>query len=162
LTGVSDQRPESGDALAADIVRGTCRILLALGFAPLTELPLTNGRRADILAVGPRGECALVEVKASQADFQADRKWPDYLDHADHFYFAVAPGFPLDLLPAGEGLIVADRFEGVVLRAPRLRVLAPARRRRLLLGFARAAAQRLLALRDPDGAGPWPQPGAAR
>ena len=91
----------------------------------------------------------LVEIKASRADFLADRKWQDYLDYCDRFYFAVAAGFPLDLLPPGEGLILADRFAGEILREARFRCLAAARRKAMLIRFARASAGRLQALLDP-------------
>ena len=37
---------------AAAILRGTQRLLRALSFESLSEVPLANGRRADILAVG--------------------------------------------------------------------------------------------------------------
>ena len=117
-----------GSAAAEDIARGAARALAGLGFAPLAEFPLANGRRADLAAIDRRGVCAIVEVKASRADFLADRKWPEYLPYCDGFYFAVAPGFPLDLLPEAEGLILAARYGGEVLRPPRVRPLAAAAR----------------------------------
>jgi hypothetical protein len=58
-------------------------------------------------------------------------------------------GFPLALLPPTEGLILADRFAGEILREAPLRSLSPARRKALLIRFARAAAGRLHALLDP-------------
>jgi hypothetical protein len=61
----------------------------------------------------------------------------------------VAPGFPDGLLPDEEGLILADRFEGELVRPAVQRSLAPARRRALLLRFARTAALRLQGMSDP-------------
>ena len=135
---------------APEIVRGVARTLAGMGFAPLTEFPLANGRRADVAAVDRDGLCAIVEVKASRADFLADRKWPDYLAYCDAFYFAVAPGFPLDLLPEAEGLIVADRFGGEVVRPAQLRPLSAARRKALLIRFGRTGAWRLQGALDPE------------
>ncbi len=135
---------------AEDITRGAARALTAMGFAPLAEFKLANGRRADIAALDRRGVCAIVEVKASRADFLADRKWPDYLPYCDAFYFAVAPGFPLDLLPEAEGVILADRFAGEVVRPARLRPLAAATRKALLIRFARTGALRLQGALDPE------------
>lgn len=139
----------SGGPDAADIARGTTRLLAALDFVCLSEFPLANGRRADLFALGRDGRCAIVEIKTSPADFRADRKWREYLPHADRFYFAVSPGFPLGLLPEEEGLILADRFEAAVLRQAIERPLAPARRRTLTLRFARLAAARLARRDDP-------------
>ncbi|MCC2665858.1 MAG: MmcB family repair protein [Geminicoccaceae bacterium] len=133
---------------AAGILRGVARALSAAGQAVLPEVPLANGRRADLLALDRSGTITLVEIKSSRADFVADRKWQEYLDYCDRFYFAVAAGFPLELLPPGEGLILADRFAGEILRDARLRCLSAARRRAMLIRFARASAGRLQALLD--------------
>jgi len=134
---------------AADIVRGAARALAAADQAVVAEVPLANGRRADLVALDRGGTITLVEVKASRADFVADRKWQDYLDYCDRFYFAVAAGFPLELLPPDEGLILADRFAGEILRAARLRCLSAPRRKAMLIRIARAAAGRLQAVLDP-------------
>ena len=134
---------------AADIRRGVARALAAADQAVVAELALGNGRRADLAALDRTGMITLVEVKASRADFLADRKWPAYLDYCDRFYFAVADGFPLELLPPREGLIRADRFAAEVLREAPVRALAAARRKALLIRFARAAASRLQALLEP-------------
>ena len=133
---------------AADILRGVARAFAAADQAVVTELALANGRRADLVALDRAGTITVVEVKASRADFLADRKWPEYLRYCDRFYFAVAEGFPLELLPA-EGLIRADRYAAEILREAPLRRLVAARRKALLIRFARASAGRLQALLDP-------------
>jgi len=134
---------------AADILRGVARALSEADQAVLPEVPLANGRRADLLALDRSGTLTLVEIKSCRADFVADRKWRAYLDYCDRFYFAVAAGFPLELLPADEGLILADRFAGEIVREAPLRPLSPARRKTMLIRFARAGASRLHALLDP-------------
>jgi hypothetical protein len=134
---------------AEDIVRGVARALAAADQAVITELALANGRRADLVALDRTGIITLVEVKASRADFLADRKWPADLGYCDRFYFAVADGFPLRLLPPEEGLIRADRFGAEILRQAPLRALGAARRKALLIRFGRASAGRLLLLLDP-------------
>ena len=131
-------RPETTDA----VTRGAARLLTAMGYAPLLEVGLPNGRRADIMALGPRGDIAIVEVKSGLLDFRTDQKWGDYLPYCDAYYFAVAPEFPREVLPEEPGLIVADHFGGAVLREPPNAPLSPARRRALLLAFARLAATR--------------------
>src|SRR5207237_7974160 len=72
---------------AALLARGVCRALDQLGYASLTEFPLANGQRADILALGRTGDLIIVEIKSSVADFRADRKWAGYRDFADRLYF---------------------------------------------------------------------------
>jgi hypothetical protein len=131
-------RPET----TLTVTRGVARLFVDLGWAPLLEVSLPNGRRADVMAMGPRGEIAIVEVKSGIHDYLTDRKWGDYLPFCDHYYFAVAPEFPRDILPEEPGLIVADGFGGAVLREAPESKLAPARRKALLLAFARLAALR--------------------
>ena len=133
-------RPETTVA----ITRGAARLLAALGHAPLAETPLPNGRRADLMALGPKGELVIVEVKSSLEDYRTDRKWAEYQPYCDAFYFAVGPEFPQAILPDGPGVIVADGFGGAVLRDAPLLPLAPARRKALTLQFARLAAMRTL------------------
>lgn len=132
-------RPET----TLTVTRGAARLFQALNYAPLLEVGLPNGRRADVMAVGPRGEIAIVEVKSSIEDYRVDRKWGDYLDYCDAFYFAVAPEFPREILAEGPGLIVADGFGGAVLAEAPLSPLAGARRKALTLAFARLAATRV-------------------
>lgn len=133
-------RPE----ITSAITRGAARLFVALGFAPLLEVGLPNGRRADIMALGPRGQIAVAEVKSGLEDFRTDRKWGEYLPYCDAFYFAVAPEFPREILPEEPGLIVADAFDGAVLREAPAVPLAGARRKALTIAFARLAAVRAL------------------
>ena len=138
LTVVELSRPETTSA----VTRGAARLLMAMGYAPLLEVGLPNGRRADLMALSPRGRIAICEVKSGLEDFRTDRKWGEYLPFCDAFYFAVAPHFPREILPEGPGLIVADAFGGAVLREPPHTPLAGARRKALTLAFARLAAMR--------------------
>ncbi len=134
---------------AADIVRGTMRLLFDLDLASLPEFTLATGRRVDLMALGRDGRLVAIEVKSCRMDYLTDRKWRDYLDYADQFYFAVAPDFPVDLLPPEEGLILADRYAASLIRPAQSRAMAAGRRRSLLLRFARTAALRLQGAADP-------------
>jgi hypothetical protein len=129
---------------AAVIVRGVQRMLSDLGLVSLTEVTLSNGRRADMMAVSAQGEILVLEVKSCLQDFASDQKWPDYAPYCDRFYFAVDCEFPRDRIPPDVGLVVADAFGGAILRPALVCKLAAPRRRMLTLGFARLAAARLL------------------
>ena len=133
-------RPETTEA----VTRGAARLWIALGWAPVAEFPLRNGRRADLLVLSPKGEFAIVEVKSSIEDYRCDRKWGEYAPFCDQFYFAVAPEFPREILPDEPGLIVADAFGGAIIRPSPVTPLAGARRKALTLGFARLAALRAI------------------
>jgi hypothetical protein len=131
------------------IARGVRRLLRARGFSSVTELPLRDGRRADIAAVNSVGEVIIVEVKSSPADFRADLKWRDYAACCDRFYFAISEKTPADLMPLEAGLIAADPYGAEVVREAEQKRMAPGSRRALLLRFALAAADRLHRLADP-------------
>ena len=139
---VAVTRPETTNA----VTRGAARLFLALGYTPLAEVGLPNGRRADLMALGPRGEIAIAEVKSGLDDYRTDRKWAEYAPFCDAFYFAVDAAFPRHILADGPGIIVADAFGGAVLVEPPVVPLAPARRKALTLAFARLAAARALGL----------------
>ena len=148
-------RADGRQSQAALIVaRGVRRVLRARGFSSLTELALSDGRRADIVAVNAEGVIHIIEVKSSIADFRADHKWPDYCAHCDAFAFAIAPAVPPDLIPADVGLFIADGYGAELVRHGREQRLPPATRRAMLIRFAQAAADRLHALYDCEPTGP--------
>jgi len=129
--------------------RGVCRGLRALDFVCVEELVPAPGLRVDVMALGPKGEVWVVECKSGRSDYRADRKWQGYLDWCDRFFWAVDASFPVELLPEGTGLILADPYDAEVVRmAPQIS-LSPARRKVVLRTFARTAAARLQGLRDP-------------
>lgn len=131
------------------LARGVCRHLLGHGFVTVEELVPAPGLRVDVMALGPKGEVWVVECKSGRADFAADRKWQNYLEWCDRFFWAVDAAFPVDLLPEGTGLIVGDDYDAEILRVGPETPMAPARRKVMVQKFARHAALRLQALRDP-------------
>jgi hypothetical protein len=134
------------------LARGVCRHLISLDFVSVLEFTVTPGLRVDVLALGPKGELWVVECKSGRADFMADHKWQGYLPFCDRFFWAVDADFPTELLPADTGLIIADGHDAEVLRLGPAQVLAPARRKAMTQGFARHAALRWQAARDPTAA----------
>ncbi len=136
------------------LARGVCRALRGLDFVTVEELVPASGLRVDVMALGPRGEIWVVECKSGRADFATDRKWQYYLEWCDRFFWAVDADFPTTLLPVETGLILADAYDAEILRMGPAHPLAPARRKVMVQKFARHAATRLQALRDPAG-GVW-------
>lgn len=141
--------------VARDVARGVSRLFFRQDLVALCEVPLANGRRADIMALDAKGGMTIVEIKCSRADLRGDGKWPEYLDYCDRFYWAVPAGFDLSpfeeeaFRPSLAGLIVADRYDAAIVREAMLRPLAAPRRRAETLRFARRAAMRVLGSLDP-------------
>lgn len=135
---------------ALKIWRGAARMLRQRRFACLGEVTLASARRADLLALGPKHQIWIIEVKSSVADFKADHKWPDYRAHCDRLYFATLPDVPAEIFPEDAGLIVSDGFAAEVLRQAPEHKIAAATRKAVTLRFAHHAAHRLHDLLDPD------------
>ena len=143
-----------GPPIAAEVARGVTRLFCRQDQFAICEVPLPNGRRADMMAIDSKGCLTIVEIKVAKADLLGDAKWTDYLDYCDRFFWAV----PSELasicngerfLPNEAGLIVADRYDAAFIREASNRPLAPARRKAEILRFARRAARRLSAQIDP-------------
>jgi hypothetical protein len=136
---------------ALAIRRAAARLCLRLNLAPLHEVRLPNGRRADILAFRGDGGFVCIEVKSGLRDFLTDQKWWEYREYCDQLFFAVDVDFPYDVLPAETGLIVvADQHAELIREAPEHR-LSAARRNALLRRWALLAGTRLAMLEDPAG-----------
>lgn len=141
---------------ASDVARGVARLFHGHGLTALCEVPLPNGRRADMLAVDARGQITIVEIKVARGDLHGDGKWPDYLDYCDRFYWALDPALDSALLneaaylPARCGIIVGDRYGAEIVREAAAHPLAPARRKAELLRVARLAMRRTMYGADPE------------
>ena len=141
--------------IAAEVARGVTRLFCRQDLFAICEMPLPNGRRADLMAIDGKGGLTIVEIKVARADLLGDGKWLDYLDYCDRFFWAVPPGLAAicegeRFLPGEAGLIVADRYDAAIVRDAAHRPLAPARRKAEVLRFARRAARRLSAQIDPS------------
>ena len=141
--------PPQMSGAAAAILRGVQRMLQSHDFVSLAEVPLANSRRADVLAIGPNSSIWIVEIKSSIADFRSDQKWHEYRDYCDALLFAVAPDFPVSILPEDCGLILADAYGGEMIRPPPVHALSTPRRKSLILCSAQTSARRLQAFTDP-------------
>lgn len=149
---------DSPTALA--VARGIMRLFARNDVWCLPEMPLRNGRRADLMGIDAKGQIVIVEIKVSRADLLGDGKWPDYLDFCDRFYWGLPPVLDRGVLERADyrpdccGVIVADGYDAEILRPAPLHPLAPARRKVEVERLARTALRRQLVALDPACA-PW-------
>ena len=145
---------------AAAVARGICRLFARNDIWCLPEMPLRNGRRADLMGIDAKGQLVIVEIKVARADLLGDAKWTDYLDYCDRFYWGLAPHLDRSCIEAPAfqpercGVIVADGYDAEILRPAATVALAAARRKVETERLARAALRRQLGLTDPQFA-PW-------
>lgn len=136
---------------ALRVQRGVMRYLRSVhDMTCFAEVALSNGRRADVIALGGKGEIWIVEIKSSLTDYRVDAKWPDYKGFCDRFFFCKPPELDAGIFPAQEGLMVADGHWGDILRPAPHEPLTGARRKAMLLKLARLGADRVHALMDPE------------
>lgn len=158
-TPASCADPNNSTLCAADVCRGVTRLFLRHDLVAMAEVPLDNGRRADLMAIDGKGRVTVVEIKVSRADLFGDGKWPEYLSQCDRFFWALPAGFDLGLLdgpaflPERTGVIVADQYDAEIVRDARDQPLPAHLRKRVTLSFARRAARRALSLSDPEAYG---------
>ena len=124
-------RPE----ITAQLARGVTRMLWDHGLASVLEVPLANGRRADVMALTANGEIWIVETKSCLEDFAVDSKWPDYLDFCDRFFFGVTEEFPRELIPEDVALELQELDGWPMLPVLRLPVCVSTRVNSLTLIF---------------------------
>lgn len=145
---------------SAAVARGICRLLARNDVWCLAEMPLRNGRRADLMGIDPKGHLIIVEIKTARADLLGDGKWPDYLEFCDRFYWGLAPELDRAVLDGPDyrpeccGVIVADEYDAEIIRPAPSHSLAPARRKLEVERLARAALRRQLVANDPH-CSPW-------
>lgn len=146
-----DLSPDGADAVA----RGIGRLFARNGIWCTAEMPLRNGRRADLMGIDAKGHVIIVEIKVVRGDLLGDGKWPDYLDFCDRFYWGVPPELdrgPLEsegYRPDCCGVIVADGYDAEILRPAPLHPLNAARRKTEVERLARTALRRHSQLIDP-------------
>jgi hypothetical protein len=149
---------------ALAVARGICRLFARNDIWCLAEMPLRNGRRADLMGIDARGRIVIVEIKVSKADLLGDAKWTDYLDYCDRFFWGLCAGLDHVLvdgegfLPDRCGVIVADGYDAEIVRPAPSLPLAAARRKLEVERLARTALRRMVAGSDPHTAG-WAREG---
>ncbi len=155
MSGAVLSPPDSPALSAGDVARGIGRLFARNDIWCLGEVPLRNGRRADLMGIDAKGLIVIVEIKVARADLLGDAKWTDYLDYCDRFYWGLPPGLdraPLESAayrPETCGVIVADGYDAEILRPAALDPLAAARRKAQVEHLARTAVRRHMALIDP-------------
>lgn len=140
---------------SASVRRGIQRLFARYGVWLLPEMPLRNGRRADLMGVDAQGRVIIIEIKVQRGDLLGDSKWQDYLDYCDRFFWGVSTDIDRTILdrdifrPDRCGIVVADGYDGEIVRPASLKPLAPARRKTETERLARAAMRRMTVATDP-------------
>ena len=113
------------------------------GDGVLREFKLKNRRRVDLVITNDKGWIIIIEIKSSPEDFLSDKKWSEYIDWADQFYFGVAHNFPIGILPKEHGIITTDGFDVYQAQPSPVQKLNGSRRNNLIRKMAKASMRRI-------------------
>ena len=113
------------------------------GDGVLREFKLKNRRRVDLVITNDKGWIIIIEIKSSPEDFLSDKKWSEYIEWADQFYFGVAHNFPIGILPKEHGIITTDGFDVYQAQPSPVQKLNGSRRNNLIRKMAKASMRRI-------------------
>lgn len=125
------------------ITDAIARSYFGQGDGVLREFKLKNRRRVDLVTINDKGWIIIIEIKSSPEDFLSDKKWGEYIDWADQFYFGVAHNFPIGILPKEHGIITTDGFDVYQARPSPVQKLNGSRRNNLIRKMAKASMRRI-------------------
>ena len=125
------------------ITDAIARSYFGQGDGVLREFKLKNRRRVDLVTINDKGWIIIIEIKSSPEDFLSDKKWDEYIDWADQFYFGVAHNFPISILPKEHGIITTDGFDVYQAQPSPIHKLNGSRRNTLICKMAKASMRRI-------------------
>ena len=125
------------------ITDAIARSYFGQGDGVLREFKLKNRRRVDLVTINDKGWITIIEIKSSPEDFLSDKKWDEYIDWADQFYFGVAHNFPISILPKEHGIITTDGFDVYQAQPSPIHKLNGSRRNNLICKMAKASMRRI-------------------
>ena len=128
---------------AQRITDAIARSYYGQGDGVLREFKLKNRRRVDLVTINDKGWITIIEIKSSPEDFLSDKKWGEYIDWADQFYFGVAHNFPISILPKEHGIITTDGFDVYQAQPSPIHKLNGSRRKNLICKMAKASTRRI-------------------
>jgi hypothetical protein len=125
------------------ITDAIARSYFGQGDGVLREFKLKNRRRVDLVTINDKGWIIIIEIKSSPEDFLSDKKWGEYIDWADQFYFGVAHNFPISILPKEHGIITTDGFDVYQAQPSPIHKLNGSRRNNLICKMAKVSMRRI-------------------
>ena len=125
------------------ITDAIARSYFGQGDGVLREFKLKNRRRVDLVTINDKGWIIIIEIKSSPEDFLSDKKWSEYIDWADQFYFGVAHNFPISILPKEHGIITTDGFDVYQAQPSPIHKLNGSRRNNLICKMAKVSMRRI-------------------
>ena len=138
------------DKLSRKILQKTMRFLSLQGCKVLSEFALPNKKRVDIIAINLKKEIIIVEVKSNKNGIKLDKKWKNYLNYCNYFYFACNE--KLQDLDFSEMIcIIQNNSKNIkIIRKSKYKKLSQKKKNTLIFKIALSATSKFHRLIDPE------------
>ena len=137
------------DKLSRKIMLNTMRFLSTKGYKVLTEFALPNKKRVDIIGINLKKEIVIVEVKSNKIGVKLDKKWKNYLNYCNYFYFACSEKINFNL-SKDIGIIKYNSNKIQITKEPKYKKLPENKKNKLIFKIALSSISKFLRLIDPE------------
>jgi len=138
------------DKLSREILQKTMRFLSLKGYKVLSEFALPNKKRVDIIAINLKKEILIVEVKSNIKSLKYDKKWKNYLNYCNYFYFACNDKLKDLNFSKNIGVIQNNSKSIKIIKKSKYKKLSKRRKKKLIFKIVLSAASKFHRLIDPE------------
>ena len=138
------------DQSSREILQKTMQFLYSKGYKVLSEFALPNKKRVDIIAINSKKKIIIVEVKSNKKDFKLDKKWKNYLNYCNYFFFASNEKFINFKFKSEVGLIEKKGNCIKITKKPKYNLISDRKKNSLIFKMALSAASKFHRLIDPE------------
>ena len=137
------------DKISREIMQKTMRFLSLKGYFVLSEFALPNKKRVDIIAINLKKEIIIVEVKPSERAIKIDKKWFNYLNYCNYFYFACNDKLEDFNFSKNVGVIQNSSTKIKIIKTAKYKKISKEEKNNLIFKIALSASSKFHRLIDP-------------
>ena len=131
------------------ILRNTMRFLSNKGYKMITEFALPNKKRVDLIGINREKKIIIIEVKSNFMSIKKDKKWENYLNYCNLFYFALSEVPEKFKFKKKIGFIKSTRLETKIVKDCEYIKMKKLKKNKIIFNFAASAASKFHRLVDP-------------
>ena len=131
------------------ILRNTMRFLSNKGYKMITEFALPNKKRVDLIGINREKKVIIIEVKSNFMSIKKDKKWENYLNYCNLFYFALSEVPEKFKFKKKIGFIKSTRLETKIVKDCEYIKMKKLKKNKIIFNFAASAAYKFHRLVDP-------------
>ena len=138
------------DKLSREILQKTMQFLSLKGYKVLSEFALPNKKRVDIIAINLKKKIIIVEVKSNKKSLKYDKKWKNYVNYCNYFYFACNDKLKDFNFSENIGVIQNNSNNIKIIRKSKYKKLSENKKKQLIFKIALSATSKFHRLIDPE------------